>query len=265
MGDEPAFSHQQLVDMAQGDEKLKLLEEAIHSRNVSTDFAQTTAKNEIYIRNVKRKYLTIASICMAALVLVALMAVVDVFLRFGDVVSMFDHHKAAYMPSGFELGLALRVPALTSWLGFKQTGLPNAVYISFKSVTMHDAFMKAPAANLEAMWGYAQFLGGGADATGDPSALDIVCNSWAYAAGVTSCEQACSPGSGAYASDYVSDGIQGVTQIAMMSEMGPVAMGVSAAMSTFGVMNTAGLLPGESKPGSHCVAPSKTGMACVIM
>lgn len=259
------FTNQQLIEMEKGDTKLRLLSEAIHSRNVSTDFAEVTAKSEIYLRNVKRKYLTILFLCLGSLGIVILMIVLDVYIRFGDVVSMYNKYRSSYMPSSFKLGLALRVPALTGWLSFHAKALPEAVYVSYKSASLNPLFMKAPSQNLVTLFQYATWMGSGVAESGDPSAITLVCNSWvrSMGGGVHLCEKPCPPGSGGYTSSYISDGISGAAQAAMMVEMGPVAVIGSLGMTGFKVGTSAGLFGGK-KPTANCIG-SNAISKCSIM
>lgn len=259
------FTAQQLVEMEKGNTKLRLLAEAIHSRNIATDYAASTAKSEIYLRNVKRKYLMITFLCLGALGIVIVMLVVDVYLRYGDVVSMFNKYRAPYMPSAFNLGFALRVPAIAGWLGFHAKALPEAVYVSYKSQALNGLFMAKPAQNLAVLFSYARWMGASFDESGNPSAITLVCNSWVRQASSdpTLCERPCPPGSGAYASSYISDGISGAAQTLMMAEMGPFAIIGSLGVTGFQMANTAGLITGQ-KPNADCIG-SDTVSGCSIM
>lgn len=259
------FTNQQLIEMEKGDTKLKLLSEAIHSRNVATDFAEVTAKSEIYLRNVKRKYLIIMFLCLGSLGIVILMIILDVYIRFGDVVSMYNKYRSSYMPSSFKLGLALRVPALAGWLSFRAKALPEAVFISYKSGSLNGLFMQAPSQNLSALFQYATWMGGGVAESGDPSAITLVCNSWvrSMGGGVHLCEKPCPPGSGAYASSYISNGISGAANIMMMAEMGPLGITGALGVTGFQMGTSAGLFGGK-KPGANCIG-SDAISKCSIM
>jgi len=244
-----SYTKQQLVEMAKSNTTLRLLEEDIHSRNVATKYSEITAKYQIYLRNIKRKYLTIFLVCLGAIGITIMMIIVDVYLRFGDVVSMFNKHRQSYMPSGFDLGLALRVPALTKWLNFRTKAMPEAIYISYKSQNMNPYFMKDPGQNLISLFSTALWLSGSAD----PSAMTLVCNSWVAASGqgVRICENPCPPGSKGYASTYISDGLSTVANMAMMGGMGYSGIFAGLAMGGMSVANTFGAFGGDKN--SHCI------------
>lgn len=258
------FSHHDLIKLGEKYPKLKLIQEAIHDENLDVNFGETTAKYQIYIRNVKRKYLNIAILCLLAIVISLAFIILDVYIKFGDVVSMFNKYRSDDMPSGFELGLALRIPALRKWLNFKTASLPEAVFISYKSVSFHNDFMSSPSSNLVALFHYAMWMGGGGGTT-NPSAISLVCNSWLYQSGTVSkpCEKPCPPGSGGYASSYVSDVMSGLSQTAMLGEMGSVAVVGSLAGMGANIAGTAGAYGDRADP-SHCIG-SDSMAGCSIM
>lgn len=254
---EHRLTTQELEMVAKSDPLVKETIEAAHATRVRGEFEQVTARNDIYLKKLARKYYIILLVILGAIVLAIVMIIADVYLRYGNVVSMYSKYKAAYMPSGLKLGVALRLPVLAGWMGFAVKQFPEAVYISYMSSSMHDEFMKAPAKNLADMWGWANFwVGSSSPASANESALDIVCNSWNWQNGeqiLKSCMSPCSNGSGNTTAGWTSAGISAVTNMGMMAPMGGV--GILTGLVTAGISfaSVGGLFSHHHKP-ENCIS-----------
>lgn len=275
------LSHQQLVQIGKDDPVLKTKEELLHVLHERTDFEHDTEQMDVYLKNIKKKYYIILVLFLGAIMAAALMVVLDVYIRYGEIVKVYSKNREPSMPSGFDLGLSLRVPALASFF-FQNVNFPNAVYISYYSSNFHDVFMCDPACNIASMYGLS--LGGpgvASSGSGNMGALWLVCNGWANSSnssckkcdssslqallrGNIACESPCPSGVGAYASDYASDAVGGIsTGLMMGSSFGPEGAAIGAGVGALigGGKCLATYFAGK-KARSNCIGSSK---GCTIM
>ena len=251
------LTQKQLDEIAHVDPLVNETMLAVHSENVRGTFEETTAKNEIYLKGIVHKYYVILLIIIGLIVVSVIMIIVDVYLRYGDVVSMYNKNKSPDMPSGFKLGVALRIPVLAGWLGFRVKSFPDAVYISYKSKSLHDKFMKNPAGNIADMWGWSNYwVGGSGAASADESAIAIICNSWNWQNGqqtISDCMSPC-PTDGSGWSKWTSTGISAISQGLMLSASGGVGIGVGILTGAMSFLSAGGIFSHKHHNVKNCIS-----------
>lgn len=278
----PHLSHQQLVQIGQDDPVIKTQEDLLHVLHERTDFEHDTEQMDVYLKNIKKKYYIILILFLAAIMAAALMVILDVYIRYGEIVKVYSKNRDPSMPSGFKLGLSLRVPALASFF-FQNVNFPNAVYISYYSTNFHDVFMCDPACNIASMYGISLNGPGLYSAgSGNMGALWLVCNGWAnnsqvkckktcgpsslqiMLGGNQACEGPCPSGVGGYASDYASDAVGGISSGLMMgASFGPAGAAIGAGIGALiGGTKCLATYFGGKKARSNCIGSSK---GCTIM
>lgn len=257
LSNDRTLTQTQLNDVADRDPLVKETMAAVHSEDVRDTFEETTAKNEIYIKSIVHKYYVILLIILGLIIVSVIMIVVDVYLRYGDVVSMYDKNRSPDMPSGFKLGVALRVPVIAGWLGFRVKSFPDAVYISYKSKSLHDKFMANPGGNIRDMWGWSNYwIGGSRAASADESAIAIVCNTWNWQDGkqtINDCMSPC-PTDGSGWSKWTSTGISAISQGLMLSASGGVGIGVGILTGAMSFLSAGGIFSHKHHSVKNCIS-----------